>query len=357
MINKIYKKLYIFFFTLFIFFIFFSTNNLQAKIYKVKDIEIIAPYNLEFNKNIVIDNAFQSAFELLMKRILNTKNLVKIMDTKIENIKEMVVSFEITDEKFINKNYSANINVLFDKKLILSYLNKKNIISSIPNEKKILFIPIIIDIGNNEIMMYNENIFFTNWNLFNEKHHLLNYFFLEEDIDDFNLIKKNLENIENYDLDIITSKYNKNEYIFSIFYLNNNNIDVLTKIKINKQLNIFKSNFKNINLKNENNLKKLISELKIDFENRWKKYNEINPSIKLPLSISLDSKNLSLINDFENILNSSDLVSEYTIDKITSFNSIYRIIYNSTPDKFISNFEKNNFKIDISNKIWTINYE
>ena len=139
--------------------------------------------------------------------------------------------------------------------------------------------------------------------------------------------------------------------------MNNNNIDVLTKIKINKQLNIFKSNFKNINLKNENNLKKLISELKIDFENRWKKYNEINPSIKLPLSISLDSKNLSLINDFENILNSSDLVSEYTIDKITSFNSIYRIIYNSTPDKFISNFEKNNFKIDISNKIWTINYE
>ena len=72
--KKIYKNLYIFFSILFIFLILFSTNNLHAKNYKVKNIKIITPYNLDFKKDAVMDKAFSSAFELLMLKILNTKD-------------------------------------------------------------------------------------------------------------------------------------------------------------------------------------------------------------------------------------------------------------------------------------------
>ena len=44
----------------------------------------------------------------------------------------MLNSFSITDEQFVNNNYSAKFNVLFQKKDILNYLNKRNIISSSP---------------------------------------------------------------------------------------------------------------------------------------------------------------------------------------------------------------------------------
>ena len=83
--------------------------------------------------------------------------------------------------------------------------------------------------------------------------------------------------------------------------------------------------------------------------------NEINTSIKLPLTVSLDSKKIKLINRFEQELNLSDLVYDYNIESINSYNTIYKIIYNGSPDKFLSKFKNKKFNIDISNKVWIIN--
>ena len=85
------------------------------------------------------------------------------------------------------------------------------------------------------------------------------------------------------------------------------------------------------------------------------KENLINISIKLPLTILIDSKNLKLIKRFEQELNSSDLVYNYHVESITNNETIYKIIYNSTPKKFIKNFEDRNFQIDYNNEIWLIN--
>ena len=68
-----------------------------------------------------MDKAFSSAFELLMLKILNTKDFEKVELTRLNVIKDMIISFEIIDEKFVNENYSASINVLFDKKKKLSF--------------------------------------------------------------------------------------------------------------------------------------------------------------------------------------------------------------------------------------------
>ena len=99
---------------------------------------------------------------------------------------------------------------------------------------------------------------------------------------------------------------------------------------------------------------KVINNLKVIFENEWKKVNRINLSIKLPLKVSIKSKNIDLINRFETALNNSEFTFDYQIDKITSENTTYKIIYNNTPDKFLLNFKDLNFKIDISNKVWSI---
>ena len=53
---------------------------------------------------------------MLLKNILSSKDLYRVKITNSNEIKTMVDSFSIKDEKFINNNYIANFRVLFDKK-------------------------------------------------------------------------------------------------------------------------------------------------------------------------------------------------------------------------------------------------
>ena len=71
----------------------FSTTGAKAKTYNIENIEIIEPYNLGFKKEIVIDKAFKSAFEILISRIINSDNIKSIDFNNIDEIRTMVDSF------------------------------------------------------------------------------------------------------------------------------------------------------------------------------------------------------------------------------------------------------------------------
>ena len=98
----------------------------------------------------------------------------------------------------------------------------------------------------------------------------------------------------------------------------------------------------------------IINDLKLEFENQWKKINVINVSIKLPITLSINSKNYKLIQDLENKLSNLDLVSNFYIDSFSNKTLIYKVIYNSTPDKFISEFSNDNLNLNTSDSIWRI---
>ena len=127
----------------------------------------------------------------------------------------------------------------------------------------------------------------------------------------------------------------------------------VTKIMKNNNLNIISSFLENVDFSNENSIKKIIYNLKVNYENLWKKENEINISIKSPINISIETKKINLINMFEEKLQLSDLVYDYRIEKINNKETIYNIIYNSTPDKFLNDFS-NDFNINISENIWEV---
>ena len=150
----------------------FSTTGAKAKTYNIENIEIIEPYNLGFKKEIVIDKAFKSAFEILISRIINSDNIKSVDFNNIDEIRTMVDSFLIQNEKFIDNNYIGEFNILFNRKDVLNFLNSKNITASTPKKKKILFIPIYIDVSTNELIMYSENKYYKKWN----KQIIKNYF-------------------------------------------------------------------------------------------------------------------------------------------------------------------------------------
>ena len=61
--------LYNFFIFLFIYLFIFSTKNVLANTYKIENIEISEEYNTNFDKDEIIEKAFESAFKILIRNV------------------------------------------------------------------------------------------------------------------------------------------------------------------------------------------------------------------------------------------------------------------------------------------------
>ena len=356
-INKIknnYKSIYIFFifFSLIIF--FFSTSNANSKAYKIENIEVSKPFEMKFDKNKVIDEGFYKAFEELMLLIVNSSDQIKIGNIKLREIKAMIESFTIKEEKFINEIYYLNLGVSFNKKQILKFLEIKNIFPSIPNKKKFLFIPIIIEEKKKDLFIFNNNKLFDEWLSYNESYHLIEYILPTEDLEDLNMIKEKYDQIEEYDFKEITNKYSLEDSIVTILFKKDNDVRVISRITIKDKVFLKNKSFESINLNDINHVSKIIQNLKSDYEDYWKNLNLINTSLKLPLTIRIKSADKQKIFRLENILNEQDLIYDYSIMKYNKNFVIYNIIFNGTPNIFLKKMRENDFYIDTQNKIWTL---
>ena len=141
----------------------------------------------------------------------------------------MIETFSIKEEKFIDQKYYVNLGVSFNKKKIFRYLEKKNIFPSQILREKFLFIPIIINENGNDISIFSNNPIYDNWNKMYKRYQLINYLLPSEDLEDLNLIKKNLDVIETYDFNEITKKYFLNNSIISLIFKGNNEIKNFNK--------------------------------------------------------------------------------------------------------------------------------
>ena len=355
-ISQLYKLrlLYNFFLFLALINIFFSTGKSHAKTFSINDIEISTPFEINFNKNEIIDEGFLKGFHELILSIVQSKDQIKLKNTPINQIKGMIETFSITEEKFIDEIYYLTLNVSFNKKKIFDLLDTKKIFPSLPSKKNFLFIPVFVDQKKNQVSIFSENKLYNSWNLNNKKYSLLNYILPTEDLDDYSLIKRNINNLETYDFKEIINKYNINDYIIMIVFKNDNKITVLNKIHFNQKNNLKNLNYNKINFNNEEEIFKFIDNLKLIYEDFWKLHNQINTSVRLSLNISIDNSNNIEINKFEKILSEMDLIYNFQIYKFNNKNNFYNIIFNGTPDKFLEIMNYQNYDFEINNKIWVI---
>ncbi len=289
-----------------------------------------------------------------MDKLIQSKDLDKINKINLNEIKSMIETFSIKEEKFIEKNYSLNLGVSFNKKKIFNYLSSQNIFPSQIIEEKFLLIPIIIDQLNTNLLMFSKNQIYKNWKEQNEKNHLINYILPTEDLEDLNLIRKNYLEIENYDFDEIIKKYFIENSIIILVFKDQNQLKILSKINI-KDKRVIKSNsFQNINLDNSKDLQKLIKNLKIIYEDFWKENNLINTSIKLPLFIQVNNKDFEFSSKFEKTLDKIDLISNYSINKFNKDFIFYEVIFNGTTKNFINIMKNLDYNFDTQKKIWIL---
>ena len=266
----------------------------------------------------------------------------------------MIDSFNVSDEKFIEDKYIAKFNVYFNKKNAYKYFELKNIFPSVPKKLDLLILPILINNENDKVIFFSENPIYKKWNANIEKYHLLNYVMPTEDIEDMQILKEKIDIIEEYNFDEIIKKYELKNYLILIIYQSNNEINILSKIKLNNYYKIINNNFIDMDVYKDQQLIALINDLKTIYEDEWKKINLINTSIKLPLTISLAAKNYDKIELFEKALEDLDLVSNFIVSSFNSEEITFKITYNGSPDKFFNaikdlglNIEKDNQTLKI----------
>ena len=348
------KRLYIFFSTLALIIFFFSTEAVKAKSFEINDIEIVQPFEINFDKNKVIDLGFKKAFFELVYSIIKTPDFKKIDNIRLNEIKSMIETFSIKEEKFIDQKYYVNLGVSFNKKKIFRYLEKKNIFPSRILNEQFLFIPVIINEKGNDISIFSNNPIYANWNKTNKRYQLIKYLLPSEDLEDLNLIKEKLDVIETYDFNEITKKYFLKNSIISLIFKGKNEVRILTKIYNDKNEIIKNDTFKNINIDNETDLNFLIENLKNLFEDTWKKLNEINTSIKVPISIKIKNDDLKKSNNFELFLNEIDMVSDYSIEKFDKEFIFYEVLFNGTVQNFINIMKNEKYNLNTQKKVWMI---
>ena len=354
--NKLLRlqNVYIFFISFVLFIIIFSTTYLNANTFKVSDIEISSPFELNFKKSLVIDRGFQTSFLNLLSMITTSGDKNKIQDIKIKELKGMIDSFTISNERFINNEYFAKLETSFNKKKILNFLEKKNIFPSIPIKNKVLLIPILVNTENDSIHLFYNNVFYDKWNNEFKNYQLLDYLLPSEDLEDLNKLQEMSNSIETHDFVNLIRKYNLQDYIIAIIYENKDEVKILSKINFNNSLKIDNQKFYKINLDKKNDFDKILNDLKNIYEDEWKKNNEINTSIKLPLTISVKSKNYKQIVSLEEALTDIDLISDFYILNFNNKKTQYKIIYNGSPKKFFNDMSNRNFDLMMENNVWTV---
>ncbi len=348
------KILYIFFVFLSLFIFFFSTARVNAKAFDVNNIEISEPFEINFDKNKVIDDGFRKAFLKLISIIVNSNDQKKITQPRINEIKGMIDSFSIKEEKFVNEVYYVNLGVTFNKKKIFNYLENKNIFPSIPVTKKILFLPIIIDENKKDLLLFSNNKIFDMWNTETENFHLIKYILPTEDLEDLNLLRSKYDLIEQYDFKDITSKYYLEDSIIALIFKNENSIRILSRIFIKNDLILKNQSFTNKDIDNIDQIKDIINELKIVYEDYWKGLNQINTSIKLNLSIKVNTSDSLKISKFEKVLKETDLIYDFYINKFDQDFINYQIIFNGTPDNFLKSMKNNDYYFNTQAKDWIL---
>ena len=347
------KKTYIIFFTILLFLIF-QQPTYGSSTFKVSDIEITEPFNNNFKKKIVIDKAFILAFKKLINMTVSSNEMIKIKNFNAFEIKNLVDSFDIKNEKFINDTYKAVIDVSFNKQNTFLYFEKKNIFPSIPYNKNIIILPILINAQTNSVNLFNQNPFYKKWTIFKKEHHLINYILPPEDLDIVKILNEKINELEDYNFTNIIKKYDTKEYIICLIYKEKSNYKIFSKIKINEDLIIDSKTFSDKDINDQKKLENLITTLKEIYEDKWKEINKINRSVKLPLNISISSQNFKKNKDFNKFLSSTEQISNYYIKDFNNEKLNYKILFNGSPNQFLSIAEQKNILISTENQIWEV---
>ena len=334
---------------------FFSSTagpNAKENIFIVDDIKIEEAFDVNFSREKFINKAFKKSFNKLLSNILLREDIDKLKKLKLKQIKNLIYSFKILDEKFKDGKYSARYVVTYDDFKIKKLLNEKNISFYDPKNTTLIFFPIIFI--NDEVKIFGENFFYNNWLTKNSKDLTIQYILPLEDLDQIFSINKIKNEIENLDFKKLAMEYNTENYAVAIMTYESAKLKIYLKTNLDsKQYNENLSyELKNWNGKSRLNF--IMDNLKLTILDMWKRANLIN--IPLPLNILVKFKfdNLKDLHNLEKILNEIHVINTYSLEQFDFKTSFFKINYYGDPKNLSDEFSRFSYLLKDNQGSWEL---
>ena len=331
--------------------IFLKTGNLLSSenLFSVNNILIEKKDGISSKQ--LADQAIKEGFNRLGKRILLNQDKLKIADLPFSSIKELISYYNIS-KNFKEDENKLNFKVAFDKDKLHDLFYRKKILYSDIINKEFYILPILIE--KNDIFIFSNNFFYSDWNKV-KTNDLIEFILPLENIEIIQKINRYRDKLFELKLNSIFKEYlNKNIAIVLIDNNKKNEIQIYLKTRIEgKEISkALKLNTKNPDLINfkENIILKIKNTI-IDLT-KFQNLIDVNTPSFLNVNLELNkTNNLVLLNSrIEKI----DLIENIYIQELSNNYVKLRIKYLGKLEKITDQLRKNNIDLEILNDQWFI---
>ena len=349
-----FLKEYIFIFltATIILFITFTKSFCEENAFTINNVKVKGIIDLNFSRGEYLNKAFINSFEILMNKILLTRDLNKVNNVKLKQIKNLINGFQILEESYRKDVYKANIKIFYNENKIKNFLRQKNISFSQPENISAIFFPVLF--VNNEIKNFDENFFYKQWTKVEIKNELINFVLPLEDLEDISKITEMKDRIEELNVDVLVNKYDIKNYAFVLMNHQNRKLNIYLKTNFNNDKISKNILYEVKDINDQLILNSILIDLKLKIIDLWKKENLINLSMPLSIKINFQHANLKDLDKLRNTFNKINIIDNYTLDEFNINNSFYKIYYYGNPKKLKSELSKFGYQLKNDQGYWQV---
>ena len=348
---------------LLIYFCWLQTVVADVSIYTVKDNQVFLQNDgnvLELREK-AKNLAFDKAFRILTKKILEPSELRKLQTLEEIKISSLIKDFKIIEEKITDINYQSNILVNFNSDQILKFFESNRIKSKVLVSEEYLVLPVFKKF-NTFYLWENDNIWYDSLQDEYDELGLLKLFFPKKNhINKLQFSAKQALNEERLSLEnfLILNKKKKAIIIFlkEKYDLNTNKVESIVSAKLfaNERFEIIKLFEKDkYTEKSELSNTKLISKIIINELQEWWKNKIDSPDFEsleeYEFFIKLETYDLKKNILIEKRINKILGKKGFTLYQFNSKEIIYKVETKYNIDQLNLALEIDNLKLEQSNE-------
>ena len=352
LVDNLREYIFIFFTATIFLFILFTKSFSEENVFTINNVTVKGEIDLNFSREKYINKAFLNSFEILMNKILLSRDLTKMNNIKLKQIKSLINHFQILEESYRKDEYKAKIKIFYSDVKIKKFLRQKNISFSQPENISAVFFPVFFI--NDEMQNLNDNFFYKYWTEIEIKNELINFILPLEDLEDISKIMKMKNRIEELDVDTLVNKYDVKSYVFALMDYQDKklNIHVKTNFNNNKISKNFLYEVENIN--DDAALNYILKDLKLKVTDIWKEENLVNLLMPLSISLQYQHSNLEDLDKLRNIFYKISIIDSYTLEEFNINNSFFKIYYYGNPKKLRSELLKFGYQLKNDQGYWQL---
>ena len=330
----------------------FTKSFADENVFTINEVKVEGSIDSNFSRDKYIDKAFLDSFDILMNKILVRRDLEKVSNLEINDIKNLVLKFQILEESYTQSQYKAVIKIFYNDSKVKNFLGNKNISYSEPENITAVFFPILFI--NGEIKNFSENFFYNNWIDIKIKNELINFILPIEDLEDLSKIIEMKNNIEKLNINSLVNKYDVKNYVFVLMEYQNSKLN--THIKTNFNNNTTRKNLthKIQNINDELLLTTILKDLKIKVTDLWKEENLINLLMPLSIKLKFQHFNSGELDKLKNIFNKISIIDSYSLEEFNINNSFFKVYYYGNPKKLKTELIKFGYQLKNKQGQWEL---